>query len=458
MEGGISVGAEALSLSGTGASSNGALQNVSGNNTFGGAITLAADTEIQSDAGTLTLSNTTGSTITGTNTNLTFDGAGNTAVSGVISTGTGTLTKNGAGNTTLSGSSANTYSGTTTVNNGELDLNKTSGVNATGTGSLTIGDSTGLAGTAVVKLLVNNQISDSSAVTIAADGQFNVNGKTETIGSLAGSGTVALGAGALTTGGSNATTSYSGVISGTGSLTKAGTGTMTLSNVNTFTGATTVSAGTLALTVANALSASSDVTVASGATLTAGAGNSQEFHSLSGAGTVTLGTGADLAIDAASASFTGTLNLDGATLTLNGITLGNGMTLNVTGNSVIDFAGNSTLNLASLNLAAGATLQIKNWVYGQDFFFDTGTLNGSSVNTVDPGTGPLADINFDGFTNSTDGTGNPTGWRSWSTPGNQIAPVPEPATYGALLLGAGVTFVALRRRRRTAEAGCLGAE
>jgi len=334
------------------------------------------------------------------------------------------------------------------VNEGTLVLSKTAGANATGTGSLTIGDGTGAANTAIVKLLANNQINDSSAVTIAADGQFNVNGKTETIGSVAGSGTVALGAGALTTGGSNATTSYSGVISGTGSLTKAGTGTMTFSNNHTFTGATTVSAGTLALTITNALSASSDVTVASGAALTTGAGNSQEFHSLSGAGTVTLGTGANLTIDAASASFTGTLNLDGATLTLNGMTLGNGMTLNVTGNSVIDFGGNSTLNLASLNLAAGATLQIKNWVYGQDFFFDTGTLNGSTINTVDPGIGPLADINFDGFTNSTDGTGAPTGWRSWSTPGDQIAPVPEPSTYGSLLLGAGVSWVGLRRRRR----------
>ena len=55
MAGGISVGAEALTLSGTGISTGGALLNTSGNNSWAGDLTLAAASTIGSDAGTLTI-------------------------------------------------------------------------------------------------------------------------------------------------------------------------------------------------------------------------------------------------------------------------------------------------------------------------------------------------------------------------------------------------------------------
>ncbi|MBT5903582.1 MAG: hypothetical protein HOH58_15895, partial [Opitutaceae bacterium] len=116
LQGGISIGAEALTLNGTGISNNGALRNFSGTNSYAGAITLGSDTEIQSDADTLTLSGT----ISGATQNLTIDGSGNTTISGVIGTTTGSLTKNGGGTLTLS--ATNTYTGGTTVNAGSLDL------------------------------------------------------------------------------------------------------------------------------------------------------------------------------------------------------------------------------------------------------------------------------------------------------------------------------------------------
>ena len=53
-----------------------------------------------------------------------------------------------------------------------------------------------------------------------------------------------LNANTLTAGGSNASTIFSGVMSGTGGLTKAGTGTLTLNGTNTYSGTTNVSAGT----------------------------------------------------------------------------------------------------------------------------------------------------------------------------------------------------------------------
>jgi fibronectin-binding autotransporter adhesin len=65
------------------------------------------------------------------------------------------------------------------------------------------------------------------------------------VGSVSGGGTITLGAGFLTAGGDNSDTTFSGVISGTGGLTKTGTGTFTLSGANTFTGTATIDAGML---------------------------------------------------------------------------------------------------------------------------------------------------------------------------------------------------------------------
>ncbi|TBC88618.1 autotransporter outer membrane beta-barrel domain-containing protein (plasmid) [Rhizobium beringeri] len=86
-------------------------------------------------------------------------------------------------------------------------------------------------------------IANSSRVV--ADGIFNVSAATTpTIQSLAGSGSVLLGAQTLTI--ANANDTFAGVIGGTGGLTVTG-GNQTLSGVNTYTGATTVTGGRLAV-------------------------------------------------------------------------------------------------------------------------------------------------------------------------------------------------------------------
>src|SRR5439155_854831 len=83
---------------------------------------------------------------------LTFGDANSFIFSGAI-TGTGNLIKNGTGTQTFAGTTtANTYSGLTTVNSGEIDLNKTAGTLAIG-GNLTIGDGLGGANSDIVKLL-----------------------------------------------------------------------------------------------------------------------------------------------------------------------------------------------------------------------------------------------------------------------------------------------------------------
>ncbi|RXK55527.1 PEP-CTERM sorting domain-containing protein [Oleiharenicola lentus] len=338
LEGGIAVGAEALTLSGTGIGGTGALLNAAGANSLAGNITLNANTTIGSAAGTLNLAGG----ISGNTRTLTVTGDGDTTIGGAITTTTGGLIKNGAGTLTLAGS--NTYTGATTVN----------------TGTLLLGAS--------------DAISNSSALTVASGATFDLNGFSDAVASLAGAGTVLLeGSGSLTTVG-NASTTFSGVLSGDGTFTKQGTGILTLDNTTDF-------------------------------------------------------------------DFDGTFNLAGGTLRLSDLALTLG-TLNITADSIIDFAGVSALNVTNFSISGGVTLTVQNWTDASDYFF-TQFWTGASFDAT--GVNPMNQVTFTGF------DANDTKWLSYEdNPGtgfHQITPVPEPSTYGALLLTATGGLLAWRRRR-----------
>jgi len=135
------------------------------------------------------------------------------------------LTKSGAGILTLTGT--NTYTGTTRVNSGILSV---SGGNA---------------------------IADAGAVVLAnsAGATFRLDGN-ETIGNISGGG---LSGGNVNVQGNtltlsdNTSTTFGGIISGTssGQIIKQGTGTLTLSNKNTFAGMTTIGAGAIQFSYGN---------------------------------------------------------------------------------------------------------------------------------------------------------------------------------------------------------------
>jgi YVTN family beta-propeller protein/autotransporter-associated beta strand protein len=186
----------------------------------------------------------------------TIDTNGNSAtLSGAIS-GPGGLTKVGAGTLTLSGSS--TYTGATSVNAGTLQAG------------------------------VVNAFSPFSAFTVASGATLDLNSFNQTIGSLAGAGSATLGSAMLTTGNDNTSTTFSGTISGTGSLTKIGSGTLMLTGINTYSGRTAVNGGTLE--VDGSIAPSSLTTVNSGGTLT-GIGTVGNL-TVAGGGTFAPGSGA----------------------------------------------------------------------------------------------------------------------------------------------------------------------
>lgn len=253
-------------------------------------------------------------------------------------------------------------------------------------------------------------------------------------------------------------------ISSTAGLYKTGSGTLVVgNNANAYSGPTVVRAGTLTLGASNAVPTGTALTVESGATFNLNT-YSATVGALSGAGTLqlaggTLIAGSGNASSTFSGSFasgatgifqktgTGTLtfgsdmNLNSGSLVLNGGTLNLGGfsstfgSLSVTANSVLDFgtSGSSSLSiLNSLSVDSGVTLTITNWADAVDYFYSL----------VNPGSPNLGRIVFTGYTAAN------TRWLSWDT---EITPVPEPATYGALLVAASTVLAGFLRYRRRAS-------
>jgi autotransporter-associated beta strand protein len=210
---GITVTGESLNITGVGTDFNGALQAAaSATATWAGPVVLNTSARVGTGiGGTLTIS---GAISSGTEPSLLVSaGAG----------GTGTVIVSAA-------SGNNTYTGNTTIFRGVLQLGA---------------DDTLPTGTTL-------DVDGSSA---AEDSTFDLNNfnqtvarlqRTDTGGGAGGSFVTNTGANLKTLTVNQSTTStYNGIIQGNLALTKSNTGSLTLTGVNTYSGATTISAGTL---------------------------------------------------------------------------------------------------------------------------------------------------------------------------------------------------------------------
>jgi autotransporter-associated beta strand protein len=131
---------------------------------------------------------------------------------------------------------------TSTANGGQFYV-VTGGTDATGlnagTGTIDLGGGT-------FRLTNGTGIGDASRLTLEAGTTLDMNGTTEALDRLTGTGTVTSAAAAvLTVGSSNGSGTFDGPVGGPVQLIKTGTGTLTLTGTNTYTGGTTLRQGVL---------------------------------------------------------------------------------------------------------------------------------------------------------------------------------------------------------------------
>jgi autotransporter-associated beta strand protein len=285
------------SLADGGASSNiGASSNAASNLMFNGGTLAYTGASVTIDRG-FTYSSVNGGTIDVTNaaTNLNITGIASQTTAGGSS-----LTKTGAGTLTLSGTGDTSNFGLI-VDAGEVDLNESG---APGSGRAITRNGVIINGGGIVKITGTNgdEIQNSQVVTVN-NGTFNMNGKSETSGTLTiGDGTdngiITGGTGSTYTNGNGATGTFNAEsgsvdvkLAGGGTvLNKTTSGTVTLSQANTYTGATNVTGG--ALIVSGSLSGTVSTSVATGATLEVdGLVNTSATNSIAGSGATLRGTG-----------------------------------------------------------------------------------------------------------------------------------------------------------------------
>jgi len=216
----------------------------SGDLTFSGGVTRFQSNTV-TRSGNVTISG--GTLVSGTldKTGGVFDLQGGSA--GVTLAGTAGLTKSGTGTSFLY--VANSYTGATTITGGTLVTD--------GAGQLPAGTTVAI----------------SNGATWQMTASYSANGDTRTIGGLTGQGTVQTTASGfthnLTVNQASGTDTFSGVIAGSGALTKDGGGTLVLGGSNSYTGNTTVTLGTLVVNnnSATTFANTSTLSIASGAVL-----------------------------------------------------------------------------------------------------------------------------------------------------------------------------------------------
>ncbi|AMK62207.1 AIDA autotransporter [Salmonella enterica subsp. enterica serovar Enteritidis str. SA20094352] len=384
---------------GTGAVANsGVLQVGEGEleNTLSGSGSL-----VKTGTGELTLSGDNtysgGTTITGGT--LTADhadslGSGDIDNSGVLKvgegdlentlSGSGSLVKTGTGELTLSG--GNDYSGGTTIIGGTLTADHAdslgtgavanSGVLQVGEGELenTLSGSGSLVKTGTGELTLSGDNSYSGGTTIIGGTLTADHADSLGTGAVANSGVLQVGEGEL-----------ENTLSGSGSLVKTGTGELTLSGDNSYSGGTTIIGGTLTADHADSLGTGA---VANSGVLQVGEGELE--NTLSGSGSlVKTGTG-ELTLSGDNSYSGDTTIADGTLIAANVNALGSGNidnsgTLMLDANGAFELANITTHTGATTALAAGSTLDAGQLTQedGSTLSIDLGAATDDAVITAD---------------------------------------------------------------------------
>jgi fibronectin-binding autotransporter adhesin len=251
-------------------------------------------------------------------------------LNGILSADSGGATITGDGGSLIAGTTINGANELVIMGTQPLTINAPIINNGNGTSVLTYG------GTSVLTLTGANTYSGGTFIN-AGTLQIGTGGTT---GSLPSTGTITDNATLVFYESGNLTQGTA--ITGSGALTQAGTGTVTLSNADTYSGFTTVNAGTLSVT--GSLSSSSALRVGGGtfSYAPAGTGNTQTVGGLTinpGGSTVNASNGNTLALGVVTR-----VASNGGTVNFNSTTSGNISTTNGLSNGAIGTTSNGLSN------------------------------------------------------------------------------------------------------------------
>ena len=225
-------------------------------------------------------------------------------------------------------------------------------------------------GTASLQLSANPLLINTTSVfNNSGAGIFDLNGLNATVGGLTGAGTIttslATTAVTFTVNGSISPAAFTGEIqdgNGTMSLTKSGSGALTLASANTYSGVTSLTAGTLNINNGSALGNINSIFTITGGTIdnTSGSlvtlnGNAQNWNvsfTFTGTNDLNLGTGA-ITMNASR-----TVTVNAGNLTVGGVISGIGFRLTKAGNGALTLTGANALT-GGVTLTTG-TLNINN--------------------------------------------------------------------------------------------------